>query len=138
MISNFLWDSTRTDEDSKKSNQVEALEGWYLKGPIRKKIEAMDSDELPSFSDNLKEIWKEMMSVDFEASSWPDCSCGSCIPISSCEDSSKILIFGKEVLLPNRFVGNTNDQIIEKMRPRNPALPLSNIQSRVNLVGKIQ
>ena len=133
----FLWDSTRTDEDSKKSNQVEALEGWYLKGPIRKKIEVMDSDELPSFSANLKEIWKEMMSVDFEISSWPDCSCGSCIPISSCEDSSKILIFGKEVLLPNRFVGNTNDQIIEKMRPRNPALPLSNIQSRVNLVGKI-
>jgi hypothetical protein len=139
----FLWASTRgvgdldASQENSEGDEVEALQGWYLKGPIRKEFEPMSEKELPEFSEELHTIWKEMTAADSEPENWPVCSCGNCDDIAESEKSSHIKIYGNEVEMPSRWADLSLAEIKEKMQPRTPAKPLDQIQNRINVVGKL-
>ncbi len=139
----FLWSATRSlsglDESPENNavDEVEALQGWYLKGPTRKEFTPMSEDELPAFSEELHTIWQEMTAADSEPDNWPECSCGKCEDSAESEEKCHIRIFGNEVEMPSRWNDLSLDEIIDKMQPRRPAKPLDQMQSRINVVGKI-
>lgn len=139
----FLWSATRglggmeESQSGDESDEVEALQGWYLKGPTRKEFAPMSEDELPAFAERLHTIWQAMTAADSEPENWPECSCGDCTDLDESEEEGQIRIYGNEIEIPARWQGLSLDEMVEKMLPRIPALPLDQIQTRINVVGTL-
>lgn len=133
----FLWEVTRTADEVGDTALVESCQGWYLKGPIRKEFEVMNEVEVEQLGKELHTIWQAMTSADSRPDTWPQCTCGECNDFAESEDDGHIIIHGNEVQIPPRWHGLSLEEIIDRLSPRQPATPLKDIQSRINVVGRL-
>ena len=146
----YQWLFTRTREDQHLITEVEALEGWYLGSGDRHTVDIWTDSQLVEADSNIRAVWEQMSAADGDRETWPvanpspwkgestEDTCRRCHARFICSFvSEEIREEALQNMLPHRMKGMTRNEVIDGLSPREPARPISEIPSRVNITGNL-
>ena len=146
----YQWLFLRTRNEESLITEVKSLQGWYLGSSNMVEIPQWSYDELTEKDGELHEIWSRMTYADGQRQNWPEAkpsewkdeglqgTCKRCHARFICDSvSDELKDEGLSNILPSRMLGLEREEVVQRLVPRDPASPISEIPNRLNVSGKL-